>query len=273
MSEKISILFIGDVVGEPGINSCKEFLPQLKEKYKPDFIIINGENSANGKGLTKTEAEIFFGLGADVLTTGNHVWDNWGGKPLLSSNNNVLRPLNYPPGNVGRGFTFVEKNGKSLAVLQLQGRTFMNSIDCPFRAADNALKTITERTKNIFVDFHADATAEKMAMGWHLDGKVSALCGTHTHIQTADANILPNGTAYITDVGMTGPYDSVVGMDKEIAYKRFRFQVAHKYKMAENDSKICGVNIIIDNETGQAEKIEPFTLPKFIRSIYEQFEV
>ncbi len=269
MKSKINVLFIGDVVGQPGIQLLQKELNNIKDKYKSDFLIINGENACNGKGLTEEEAKIFFELGANVITTGNHIWDNWRAKPLLASNMNIVRPLNYPQGNVGKGYIILnlEELNVKIAVLQLQGRTFMQSIDCPFRAADFALKNIEEKTNIIIVDFHADATAEKVSMGWHLDGKVSALIGTHTHIPTADACILPNGTAYITDVGMTGPYDSVVGLRKDIALKRFLLQTPHKYELAENDAKICGVHLEIDISTGQALKIEHFSFPDFEREV------
>ncbi|MFP4370435.1 MAG: YmdB family metallophosphoesterase, partial [Candidatus Kapaibacterium sp.] len=207
MANRINVLFIGDIVGDPGMKIVRENLLEFKKIYKSDFLIVNGENICNGKGVTETEASELFTLGVHVITTGNHIWDNWKSRPLLAKNDNVLRPLNYPGGNPGRGFKIYDTNDFTVAVLQLQGRTFMQSIDCPFRAADMALNMIQEKTNLIIVDFHADATAEKIAMGWHLDGRVSAMLGTHTHIQTADATILPAGTGYITDVGMTGPYD------------------------------------------------------------------
>ncbi len=247
-------------------------MPALKAKYKPDFIIINGENSAAGKGVTETEAKVFFELGAKVITTGNHVWDNWGSKPLLASNDAVLRPANYPPGNIGNYMKVTEIEGTPIAVVQIQGRTFMYSIDCPFRAMNNILKSLKKDVKVIIVDFHADATAEKIAMGWHLDGRVSALLGTHTHVPTADACILPNGTAYISDAGMTGPYNSVLGMSKEVALKRFTLQTAHKFQLADGDSKICGVNVVVDAETGQAISIESFVEPKFVTNIYDEVQ-
>jgi metallophosphoesterase (TIGR00282 family) len=182
----------------------------------------------------------------------------------------VIRPYNYPPGNAGRGYTFIKKDGiPTIGVLQLQGRTYMQSIDCPFRGADYALSKIKEQTHIVIVDFHADATAEKISMGWHLDGRVSAVLGTHTHIQTADACILPKGTAYITDVGMTGPYDSVLGMNKEVALKRLILQTAHKYEMAENDAKISGVVLEIDAESGKSLSINPFMFPEMRRTIDE----
>jgi hypothetical protein len=263
LEKNIDVLFIGDIVGDRGINSVEEKIPALIEKYNPDLIIANGENAAAGKGLTEEEANKLFNLGVDILTSGNHVWDNWKSKPLLSSNQRVIRPLNYPPGNAGRGYTFFTlEDGKEIGILNLQGRTYMQAIDCPFRAADYALKTIQERTNIIIVDFHADASAEKVAMGWHLDGKVSAIIGTHTHIQTADACILPQGSAYITDVGMTGPYDSVVGLKKDIALKRFIFQTPFKYELATDDVRLCGVNIIINPTNGKAFSIESFMMPE-----------
>ncbi len=270
MKAKLKVLFIGDVVGEPGFDALKKNLADLKNKYQYDFLVVNAENISNGKGITEAESTTLFEMGCNIITTGNHVWDNWKSRPLLAANPNVLRPLNYPSGNPGRGYAFVEFEGLTVCVLQLQGRTFMQSIDCPFKAADYALKSINERTNIVIVDFHADATAEKITMGWYLDGRVSAIFGTHTHIPTSDASILPNGTAYITDVGMTGPFDSVVGMRKDVAIRRFTLQTPHKYEMAKDDVKINGALVVIDTETGQAESIKHFTEPKFISSIYEQ---
>jgi len=265
-------MFIGDIVGEQGIKTTEELMPTLKDKYKPDFIIANGENADNGKGITDKESDRLFAVGVNIITTGNHIWDNWKSKPLLATNTKIIRPLNYPNGNVGLGYTFhTLEDGRLIAVLQLQGRTYMQTIDCPFRAADYALKAISEKTKIIFVDFHAEATAEKIAMGWHLDGRVSAVFGTHTHVPTADACILPNGTAYISDVGMTGPYNSVVGLKKEIALKRLLLQTPQKYEMGEGDDHLAGVYTEVDSETGQAMKIVSFVYPQFINSVLEQF--
>lgn len=270
MSGKISVLFIGDVVGEPGMNILREELKNFIDKFKADFVVVNGENVVDGKGLTEKEADEIFSLGANIITTGNHIWENWKSRPLLANNDRVLRPLNYPPGNAGRGFKILPFDDFAIAVLQLQGRTYMQTIDCPFRAAENALKFISEKTQNIIVDFHADATSEKIAMGWFLDGKVSAVLGTHTHTQTADAQILPKGTAFISDVGMTGPYDSVLGMRKDIAIKRYLLQTAHKYEMAKDDVKISGANVVIDAETGQAISIKPFIYPEFPQSVFDE---
>jgi 2',3'-cyclic-nucleotide 2'-phosphodiesterase len=268
--KKVKILFVGDIVGDPGMGAIRLFLKNFIKKYEADIVILNGENICNGKGLTDKESRELFELGADAITTGNHIWENWQSKPLLANNPMVIRPYNYPPGNAGRGYTFINKTGiPTIGVLQLQGRTYMQSIDCPFRGADYALSKIKDQAHIVIVDFHADATAEKVSMGWHLDGRVSAVLGTHTHIQTADACILPKGTAYITDVGMTGPYDSVLGMNKEVALKRLILQTAHKYEMAENDAKISGVVLEIDAETGKSLSISPFMFPEMRRTINE----
>jgi 2',3'-cyclic-nucleotide 2'-phosphodiesterase len=263
LSRALSVLFIGDVVGEPGMKALRDHLPSLREKYAADCTIVNGENVVNGKGLSETEAAVIFSLGAQVITTGNHIWENWKSRPLLISNPNVLRPFNYPHDNPGRGYTVVTlPTGHEMGVLQLQGRIFIQTIDCPFKQADFALTKLYNRTKLIIVDMHAEATAEKIAMGWYLDGRVSAVIGTHTHVQTADECLLPKGTAYITDVGMTGPYDSVLGMKKDIALKRMLLQTAHKYEVAESDARICGAAISVDPISGHALSIERFMVPE-----------
>lgn len=265
---KINILFIGDVVGEPGLKALKDYLPNFIQKYEPHLVIVNGENACDGKSITDKEAEQIFILGADVITSGNHVWDNWKSRPLLASNPKVLRPYNYPQGNVGRGYAMHQlEDGTEICVLNIQGRTFMQTIDCPFKAADAVLKVVADKTKIIIVDFHAEASAEKIAMGWYLDGRVSAVIGTHTHIQTADATILSEGTAFITDSGMTGPYNSVVGLKKDIAIKRFTMQTPFKYEMASGDERICGVYVSVDSETGRATKIESFMHPAPVKEV------
>ncbi len=273
LSEKgymINLLFIGDVACFEGLEFLKSNFEFLKEQYQANFIVVNGENICNGKGITEREAKELFDLGVNVITTGNHIWDNWMSKPLLKSEPLVIRPMNYPPGNIGRGYAVVQhESGINIAVLQLQGRTFMQTIDCPFRCADAVLENLQKRNDIgvVIVDFHAETTGEKLAMAWHLDGRVSALIGTHTHIQTADAQILPNGTAYITDAGMTGPYDSVLGMDKHVALNRYIYQVAHKFAPAKNDVRICGVSVKIDKTSGNAIHIERITYPKFENSV------
>lgn len=268
MSKPIKLLFIGDIVGDNGLDFVVKSIPELKEKFDSNFIVANGENVWQGKGINEDEAKLLFDAGVKVITTGNHIWDNWKSRPLLATNDNVIRPANYPWGNPGKGYAVVNfDEATDIAVIQIQGRTFMQSIECPFRAMDNILKQVSERTKNIIVDFHAEATAEKVSMGWYLDGKVSAILGTHTHVQTADHQILPKGTSYISDVGMSGAYNSVLGMDKEIAIKRFILQTAHKFELAEGDYKVCGASVTIDPETGMAMEIEPFIYPSFTTKV------
>lgn len=263
MKEVINTIFIGDIVGKPGLKAVQTHLPGLIEKYQPDLIIANGENAADGKGITEEEASQLTIQGVDIITTGNHVWDNWKGRQILAQNQTILRPLNYPHGNPGLGFTFYQiEDGPEIAVLNLQGRTYMQAIDCPFRAADFALNLIKERTSIIFVDFHADATAEKIAFSWYVDGQVSAIFGTHTHVQTADAWIMPQGTGYITDVGMTGPYNTVLGLRKDIAIKRFLLQTPFKFEMGDGDLRICGVYTKVNTTSGKTLMIEPFMLPQ-----------
>lgn len=258
----LNILFLGDIVGHVGLRDVLRQLPELRERYKSDCVIVNGENIVDGKGLTDKEAGDLFAAGVHAITTGNHVWENWKARPLLANNPLVLRPHNYPPENPGRGWCIVNlPNGQRIGVIQVQGRVFMNPIDDPFKAADDALSRILPQTKCVIVDFHADATAEAVAMGWYLDGRASAVLGTHTHIQTADATILPKGTAYITDVGMSGPYDSVIGMKTDIAIKRMMLQTAHKYETAERDVRVCGVHVVLDEESGNALAIERFCSP------------
>jgi len=266
----INVLFIGDVVGFSGYDFLCENLVDLKEKYDTNFIIVNGENICDGKGITEYESIVLFDIGVNVITTGNHIWDNWVSKPLLKKNNLVLRPYNYPTGNVGRGYAVLKHPtlGINIAVIQLQGRTFMLPIDCPFRSADHILNNLDKLNVNvIIVDFHAEATSEKVTMGYYLDGKVSAVIGTHTHIQTADSRILPQGTAYITDVGMTGAYNSVLGLKTDISLNRHIYQTAHKYEAATEDNKICGVVVSIEPDTGKAISINNFIYPEFKRTI------
>jgi metallophosphoesterase (TIGR00282 family) len=260
----LNILFIGDIVGKSGLELVEGTLKSFIEKYQVDFCFVNGENLVEGKGINEEYAKRVFDLGVHVVTGGNHLWDNWSAKKVLQANRNVLRPLNYPADNPGNGFIVYDLPGKGkIGVLNLQGRVYMQPIDCPFRRGEWAVGKMLEQTKVILVDFHAEATAEKMALGWFLDGKVSAIVGTHTHVQTADARILPAGTAFITDVGMTGPYDSVIGLRKDIAIKRFIHQTPYKYEMGTHDVRMSGVFLNIDSVTGKALKIESFMYPAF----------
>ena len=260
----LNILFIGDLVGKPGVEILETLLKSYLQKYSIDFCIANGENLVDGKGINEEMANRVFATGVQVITGGNHLWDNWHARKLLAANRNVLRPLNYPSENPGNGFVVYDLPGKGkVGVLNLQGRVYMQAIDCPFKRADWAVAKMQEQTKVIFLDMHAEATAEKMALGWYLDGRITALAGTHTHIQTADARILPRGTGYITDVGMTGPYDSVIGLKTDIAIRRFLHQTPYKYEMASNDVRLSGVYLQADAETGKALKFESFMYPPF----------
>jgi metallophosphoesterase (TIGR00282 family) len=262
----INILFIGDIVGVPAHATVCKMLPTLIKKYGSDFVIVNGENIADGKSLKKQHAKELYEAGAQVITTGNHVWDRWDVKGLLAEDRKVLRPANYPRENVGSGFAVAStKEGVKVGVIDLQGRTYMQPIDDPFRVCHWALDKVSEQTNIIIVDMHAEATAEKQAIARYLDGKVTAVLGTHTHVPTGDAQILPNGTAYMSDVGMSGPYESVIGMKIDIAIKRFTHQTPFKYETAQDGIRICGVSVAVDVETGAATSIEPFTFPEFER--------
>lgn len=255
------ILFVGDVVGGAGRRALKPALRALAATWGPDLVIVNAENAAGGAGLTPATAEEIFKAGADVLTTGNHVWDKKEIVPYLDAHPRVLRPLNYPAPCPGSGTCVVSaRGGAPVAVVNLMGRVFMADLDDPFRVADEALAALEGRTRTIVVDFHAEATSEKIAMGWHLDGRATAVVGTHTHVPTADARVLPRGTAYITDVGMTGPYDSVIGVEKEAILSRFRSQRPVSFTTAEGDVKLCGV-VIDSGPDGRATSIERVEVP------------
>jgi len=258
----INVLYIADVIGSDGSEIASACVPEFLKKYEIHLAIVNGENSASGKGLTARIAQSFFDMGIDVITSGNHIWDKNKIFPMLNENPRILRPLNYPPGCPGHGSVVVQTPGNdSVGIINLQGRSFMYPIDCPFRTIDGEIRRLAnEGIKTLIIDFHAEASAEKMALGWFLDGRVSAVIGSHTHVQTADECVLPQGTAYITDAGMTGPFDSVIGMDKEIAIKRFISQLPVHYKVAHGDPKFCGVIIKIDKQSGRAESISRFQI-------------
>jgi metallophosphoesterase (TIGR00282 family) len=257
----VKLLFIGDVVGKPGRRAVAAFLPDLISEHDVELVVANGENAAGGYGLTGTVIEELTDLGIDCITTGNHLWDRREVMSILEKEQRVLRPANYPPGVPGLGWNiFTGRHGTQVAVLNLMGRVFMKDIDCPFRTADAELERLSSRASVIIVDFHAEATSEKMAMGWYLDGRVSAVVGTHTHIQTSDARILTGGTAYITDVGMTGPFDSVIGMRKELALKRFLTQLPARFDVASSDVRLNGLLLDIAPDTGLAEKVESLDL-------------
>ncbi len=251
------ILFVGDVVARAGRRILKGGLRAIRASHAPDLIIVNGENASRGRGLTPQCSEEIFRAGADVITSGNHVWDRREVLPLLEREPRVLRPANYPDPAPGSGvYLFDHLAAGPVAVVNLMGRLFMPAVDDPFRAADEILDELQGRAALVVIDFHAEATSEKIAFGWHVDGRVTAVIGTHTHIPTADESVLPGGTAYITDVGMTGPYDSVIGVDKTAVIERFRTQRPVRFSPAEGDVRLCAVLIDADPETGRANSIE-----------------
>jgi metallophosphoesterase (TIGR00282 family) len=253
----VRILFISDIVGKPGRRAVDARLGGLRKRFAIDLCVANGENAAGGFGLTPEIAEALLSGEIDVLTSGNHIWDRKEIVPALESNGRILRPANYPAGAPGRGSTLLGLDGgEKVGVVCLQGRVFMHETDCPFRTADALVRSLRRETPLIVIDFHAEATSEKIAMGWYLDGRVSAVIGTHTHVQTADERILPGGTAYITDAGMTGPFDSVIGTEKAAALERFLTQVPRRFGVAGGDVRLSGVVVSIDAATGRALAIE-----------------
>lgn len=253
----MKILFIGDVVGSPGRDMVQEYLPRLKEKYRPNMTIINGENAASGKGITEKIYKQFLEWGAQVITMGNHTWDKKEIFEFIDEAKYMIRPANFPENNPGKGIVYININGTEVAVINLQGRTFLSAIDDPFQKADLLIEEAKKRTNLIFVDFHGEATSEKQAMGWYLDGRVSAVVGTHTHTQTADERILPSGTAYISDVGMTGPYDGILGVDREAVLKRFLTSLPVRFEITKTGrTQLNGIVVTIDNNSGKATKIE-----------------
>lgn len=258
----MNILFIGDVVGDPGRRAIAAHLGPLREQGKVDFCIANAENSAGGFGITREIADELFKLGVDVLTGGNHIWDKKEVLDFIDREPRLLRPANYPSGVPGaRSGVFTSSSGNRVAVLSLMGRVFMAAIDCPFRCADELIPGLRAETPIIVVDMHAEATSEKVAMGWYLDGRVSAVIGTHSHVPTADERILPGGTAYQTDAGMTGPYDSIIGVEKEMAIQRFLTQTPRRFTTASGDPRLSGAIISVDEKTGRALGIERVHLP------------
>lgn len=248
----MKILAIGDIIGKPGRRAVKELLPALKLGLGIDFVLANGENAAGGKGLTPETAEELFSYGVDVITSGNHIWAQQEIFPMLEGTAPVLRPLNYPPGVPGKGFATV----KGVMVVSLMGRTFINTIDCPFRAMDALLSSLDRKPGHIIVDFHAEATSEKQAMGWYLDGRVSAVVGTHTHVGTVDARVLPGGTAAVSDIGMVGPWHSVIGDDKDEVLSRFLTGLHQRLSVARG-ARVTFNSVLITTDTnGKAIAIE-----------------
>lgn len=253
----MNILFIGDIVGSPGRLMLQNYITKLKQIYKPTITIVNGENAAGGKGITEKIAKQFYEQGVQVITLGNHTWDQKGIENFLDQNARIIRPANFPPGTPGNGFTVIQINEQKVGIINLQGRTYLPPIDCPFRKADEIISQLQKQTSIILVDFHAEATSEKEAMGWYLDGRVSAVVGTHTHVQTADEKILPKGTAYITDVGMTGPSYGILGMSKEAVLYRFTTAMPSRFEVTkEGPTQLNAVLIAVESKTGLAKRIE-----------------
>jgi len=252
------VLFIGDVFGKPGRRVLKERLGELKRKLGVDFTIANGENAAEGFGISTGQIDEITAAGVDLLTSGDHVWDRRELVPALGVETRILRPINYPEGVPGRGSVVATTGlGVKVAVINIQGRVFMfkQTLEEPFRRAREEIDRLKGETPVVIVDFHAEATSEKMAMGWHLNGHASAVIGTHTHVQTADERILPGGTAYLTDAGLTGPADSVIGIDRERVMARFLYQMAPKWAVAKGRTQICAALIDVDEATGRARSI------------------
>ncbi|MDR2794044.1 MAG: YmdB family metallophosphoesterase [Treponema sp.] len=262
-----NVIMLGDVVGDPGLTALELQLPRMIEEYEADFVTVNGENAADGFGISKMALDRMLAAGADVVTSGNHVWEKSEFWSVLDYETRVLRPANYPAGTVGRGWITIEKNGVSYLVINLQGRELMTPIDCPFRTFD-AIFTAASATDTahsavqgtalpvVLVDFHAEATREKEALAFYLDGRAAVIAGTHTHIQTADNRLLPNGSAYITDLGMTGVTDSVIGMDTKICIERARKQVLYRMECAQGAASVMGIIAEVNVETGKALRIE-----------------
>ncbi len=261
--ESIRVLLIGDVVGESGCAIVARHLPALKQKHALDMVILNGENSSNqGRGITPKISQGFYDSGVDVITTGNHIWFRREIYPYLDEQSNLLRPANFPAGAPGVGVTTLSIKGHTVAVINVQGRVFMKElVDCPFRAMDSLLAYLKDKTNMIFVDFHAEATSEKEAFAFYLAGRVSAVVGTHTHVQTADERVLPGGTAYITDLGMVGALNSMLGMQKEAIIQNFLTQIPVKFTVDSNPPYVLsGVIVEVDTQTGKAIKVERLRL-------------
>ena len=261
MNRPLTVICVGDVFGEPGRRAVQMLLPKLKKQHEADLAVVNVENSASGFGVTPLIARTFLEQGVDVMTSGNHIWDKKEIIEYINKENLLLRPANYPPGTPGAGSIVVKAGPHKVAVLNLMGRVFLPQLDCPFRKADEELERLRAETAIIVVDMHAEATSESQAMGWHLDGRVSAVVGTHRHVQTADERLLPKGTAYITDLGLTGPVDSVIGVEPELALARFLSQMPNRFEPAKGPAMLQGAVIRIDPETGRGLSIERLRVP------------
>ncbi len=250
------IFFVGDIMGSPGRKAISGLLHKVVDKYRIDLVVANGENASGGIGITPEVAEQLFQMGIDVMTTGNHIWKHKEIQSYIETNDRLLRPANYPAGTPGRGLTIIETAaGESAAVLNLEGRIFMNPLECPFRTADRELASLPPEVKVILVDMHAEATSEKLALAWYLDGRASAVIGTHTHVQTADERLLPGGLGYLTDAGMTGPADGVIGMERQVIIDRFLSHLPQKFKVASHNIQLQGVVLDIEGN-GKCRELE-----------------
>jgi len=261
VTKPLTVICVGDVFGEPGRRAVQMLLPKLKKQHEADLAVVNVENSASGFGVTPLIARTFLEQGADVMTSGNHIWDKKEIIEYIVKENLLLRPANSPPGTPGAGSIVVKAGPHKVAVLNLMGRVFLPDLDCPFRKANEEVERLRAETPIIVVDMHAEATSESAAMGWHLDGRVSAVVGTHRHVQTADERLLPKGTAYITDLGLTGPTDSVIGVEPELALARFLSGMPNRFEPARGPAMLQGAVIRIDPETGRGLSIERLRVP------------
>ncbi len=252
----MNILLVGDVCGRVGRTALLKYLPILKKKYSVDVAIVNGENSASGKGITPSTLEEIYRAGADIITSGNHIWDKRDVMKVIDSEPYLIRPANYPEPAPGKGYCVFPWHSKNIGVFNLSGRVFMPPMDCPFQKAISIIKRLKSECDIIILDFHAEATSEKIALGWYLDGKITCMFGTHTHIQTADERILPAGTAYITDLGMVGPENSVIGMDKDIVIEKFLTGRPARFEVAAAPAIFCGALLKLDDGTNKAISIE-----------------
>jgi metallophosphoesterase (TIGR00282 family) len=256
----VKLLFVGDVVGGIGRRTLAALLPSIRDANEPDFVVVNGENAAGGVGITQKTARELLETGADAITLGNHAFRHREVYELLDREPRIVRPANYPKGSPGRGHTVVERNGVRLGVLNVSGMLYLEAARTPFAAVDAALSELSGSTDAVLVDMHAEATSEKVAMGWYLDGRVTACVGTHTHVPTADARVLPGGTAYVTDVGMTGPRGGVIGVKRELALERFLTMTAVRFETSDEDPWLNGVLIDADAD-GRATAVEQLLLP------------
>ena len=256
---RVKILFIGDVVGKVGQQMVRDYLPRLRQIHKPQVVILNGENAADGRGITEKIYKEFLSLGVDMVTMGNHTWDNYEIYDFINEATHIIRPANYERNEKvpGRGMRFIRLNHQKIAVINLFGRAFMGSYDDPFRVGDELIREAKKETNHIFIDFHAEATSEKQAAGWYFDGKVSAIVGTHTHVQTNDARVLPGGTAFLTDVGMTGFYDGIIGMQKESILENFTTQMPTRFTTPDSgEGQLNAILVDTDDQTGLARNIQ-----------------